>query len=119
MITTPEIICDLFSFLDKDQIERIQLVNQFWNNVIIRHKNILPLRQFDTLEFKSIRFNLVIYLYATKEDYCKDFGSASYVINFDGNTVLSLIEGQSPIEGQSLIEGQGSPKNIRVPPYVL
>ena len=60
MISTPEIICDLFSFLDKDQIERIQLVNRFWNNVIIRHKNILPLRQFFYLDFFSNQISLKI-----------------------------------------------------------
>ena len=85
MFTTTEIICDLFSFLDKDQIERIQLVSQFWNNVIIRHKNILPLRQFYYLFYNSNR----IHLYATREDFCK--GPVSYVINFDG-TNLSKIE---------------------------
>jgi hypothetical protein len=86
MITTPEIICDLFSFLDKDQIERIQLVNQFWNNIIIRHKNILPLRQFVRLE---LQYNQII-LYATKEDFSERLGS--YKIKFDG-TSLSKIEG--------------------------
>jgi hypothetical protein len=85
MISTPEIICDLFSFLHKGQIERIQLVNKLWNNVIIRHKNILPLRQFGLLYFRSNQ----IYLYATNEDFSKDL--VSYKINFDG-TNLSKIE---------------------------
>ena len=84
MITTPEIICDLLSFLDKNQIERIQLVSQFWNNVIIRDKNILPLRQFYRLDF---HFNPnIILLYAIKEEF-----RVSYQINFDG-TNLSKIE---------------------------
>src|SRR3569623_622796 len=85
MFTTPEIICDVFSFLDKDQIERIQLVNKFWNNVIIRHKNILSLRQFAYLDFVSNQ----IRLYATKEDFSQ---KKSYKIKFDG-TKLSKIKG--------------------------
>src|SRR3569833_1552202 len=85
MITMPEIICDLFSFLDKDQIERIQIVDQFWNNLIIRHKDILPLRKFKRLNFyeNQIRF------YVTKED--SDRHLDSYIIAFDG-TNLSKIE---------------------------
>ena len=66
--------------MDKNQIERIQVVNQFWNNVIIRHKNILPLRQFVSLDFNPDQ----IYLYASEE-------LGSYKINFDG-TNLSKIE---------------------------
>jgi hypothetical protein len=87
MITTPEIICDLFSFLDKDQIERIQLVNQFWNNVVIRHKNILPLRLFVDLKFIPLGSDQ-IHL-ATKEDQCRHLNS--YKIKFD-RTNLSKIE---------------------------
>jgi hypothetical protein len=89
MITTPEIICDLFSFLDTDQIERIQLVNQFWNNVIVRHKNILPLRLFAQIGFSSFSSNQIL-LYATEEDQSKD--RVRYKIKFDG-TNLSKIEG--------------------------
>ena len=81
MITTPEIICDLFSFLDKDQIERIQLVNQFWNNVIICHKNILPLRQFLYLNFDRNQIDL----YATEKDYSENL--VSYTINFFGTNL--------------------------------
>jgi hypothetical protein len=80
IITTPEMICDVFSFLDKDQIERIQLVNQFWNNVIIRHKNILPLRQFVHLTFNYDQ----IYLFVTEEDRRK---CISYIIKFDGTNL--------------------------------
>ena len=76
MITTPEIICDLLSFLDKDRIERIQLANQFWNNVIIRHKNILPLRQFAYIDFDINR----ICLYATEKEF-------SFVFDFDGTNL--------------------------------
>ena len=76
MITTPEIICDVFSFLHKDRIERIQLVSQFWNNVIIRHKNILPLRQFLDLNFSCYR----IRLYETKEALARNL--SSYAISF-------------------------------------
>jgi hypothetical protein len=79
MIITPEIICDLFSFLHKDQIERIQLVNQVWNNVIIRHKNILPLRQFNLdFDYGHIR------LHAIKEDHDTDL---CYIINVDGTSL--------------------------------
>ena len=85
MITTSEIISDLFSFLDKDQIERIQLVNQFWNNVVICHKNILPLRQFLLLKYDRNQ----IHFYATVEDRRRSL--ASYIINFDG-TKLSKFE---------------------------
>jgi hypothetical protein len=86
MITTPEIICDVFSFLDKDQIERIQLVSQFWNNVIIRHKNILSLRQFLRLAFFVERsFLLSICLYATKD--AVNIHNYSYIINFDGTNL--------------------------------
>ena len=88
MITTPEIICDLFSFLDKDQIERIQLVNQFWNNVIIRQKNILPLRQFYHLSFSKER----IRLYETKVYL---FEKNSYKINFDGTNLSKSEENVS------------------------
>jgi L-cysteine desulfidase len=84
MITTPEIICDVFSFLDKDQIERIQLVNQLWNNVIIRHKNIWSLRQFSCLNFSPN----IIHFYVTEEDWLH---IVSYQIKFDG-TNLSKIE---------------------------
>ena len=81
MITGPEIICDLFSFLDRDQIERAQLVNQFWNNVIIRHKNILPLREFQSLEFhpNELRLGVTTSVFS------------SYIIKFDG-TNLSKFE---------------------------
>ena len=85
MITTPEIICDVFSFLDKDQIERIQLVNQFWNNVIICHKNILPLRQFYYLYFNYEQMNL----YVTEKELSENL--VSYIIKFDG-TNLSKVE---------------------------
>src|SRR5690242_2031289 len=78
MITTPEIICDVFSFLDKNQIERIQLVNHFWNNVITRHKNILPLRKFDNLNLSRNE----IFLYVTNEDLCRSHHS--YKIKFHG-----------------------------------
>jgi hypothetical protein len=84
MITTPEIICDLLSFLDKDQIESIQLVDQFWNNIIIHHKNSLPLRQFDILKFNYDE----ILLYLTKEGMSE---GVNYKIKFDG-TNLSKIE---------------------------
>ena len=87
MITTPEIICDVFSFLDKDQIERIQLVNQFWNNVIIIHKNILPLRQLVHLDFT---FNQISFD-TTKEELARDlntlFPNRSYTINFNGTNL--------------------------------
>jgi hypothetical protein len=83
MFTTPEIICDVFSFLDKDQIERIQLINKLWNNIIIRHKNILPLRQFEGLEFV---YTQKIYLYATKEEISENL--ASYIIEFDGSNLI-------------------------------
>ena len=82
MITTPEIICDLFSFLDKDQIERIQLVNQFWNNIIICHKNILPLRQFFQLNFNPNRIDL----YVTEED--RYYGLVGYKSEFDGTSLI-------------------------------
>src|SRR5207248_2432674 len=85
MIIKPEIICDVFSFLDKDQIERIQLVSKLWNNVIICHKNILPLRQFARLDFSSNR----IHLYAKEIDFYEDL--SSYIIKSDG-TNLSKIE---------------------------
>jgi hypothetical protein len=89
MITTPAIICDLFSFLDKDQIERIQLVNKLWNNVIICHKNILPLRQFAQLHFIANQISF----FATEEDLDRDL--EGYLINFDG-TNLSKIEEDVP-----------------------
>jgi hypothetical protein len=82
MITTPEIICDLFSFLDKNQIERIQLVNQFWNNVIIRYKNILPLRELYKLSFRRNE----IYLFQNFEtiDNYLLRNRFHYKMNFDG-----------------------------------
>jgi hypothetical protein len=88
MTTTPEIICDIFSFLHKDRIERIQLVNQFWNNVIICHNNILPLRNFINLDF-IYNQNYLIEINVTKEDFSKAL--ISYIIKFDG-TELSKIE---------------------------
>jgi uncharacterized protein YggL (DUF469 family) len=57
-------------------------VNQFWNNVIIRHKNILPLREFYELNFFENR----IRLYATEEDDNQRFDHFIYEINFDGVT---------------------------------
>jgi hypothetical protein len=84
MITMPEIIYNVFSFLHKDQIERIQLVNQFWNNVIIHHKNIWPLRQFAELDFNPNR----IYLYATEEERSKHL--RSYIINVDGTNLRKI-----------------------------
>jgi hypothetical protein len=97
MTTTPEIFCDLFSFLDKDQIERIQLVSKGWNNVIIHQKNILPLRRFVRLDFdeneiilyedwfnNSYKTNLDP-IYVTKEDL--DRNLYSYRINFDGTNL--------------------------------
>uniref|UniRef100_A0A914DWT7 F-box domain-containing protein n=1 Tax=Acrobeloides nanus TaxID=290746 RepID=A0A914DWT7_9BILA len=85
MFTTPEITCNVFSFLDKDQIERIQLVNQFWNNVIIRHKNILPLRHFVYLFVIPNR----IHLTATKDVPENIY---SYTINFDGKNLSKIKE---------------------------
>ena len=108
MITTPEIICDLFSFLDKDHIERIQLVSQLWNDVIIRHKNILPLRQFSTLEFDYEFESKQIHLFATQED----LGDMlySYTMEFDG-TNLSKIEeyeeDEEDVEDVEYVEEEG------------
>ena len=79
---TPEIICDVFSFLNKNWIERIQLVNYFWNNVIIRYKNILPLRQFRLLDFDQNRINL----YVTEED--RYYSLVSYKSEFDGTNLI-------------------------------
>ena len=98
MITTPEIICDLFSFLDKDQIERIQLVNRFWNNVIIRHNNILPLRQFLNLYF----YRNEICLVATKEDYYNKLNS--YRIKFDGTNLIKIEEDVSSRYSQLTVD---------------
>jgi hypothetical protein len=97
MITTPEIICDLFSFLDKDQIERVQIVSQFWNNVIIHHKNILPLRRFVRLDF--YQNGIILYedwfYNSYKINFCGDYATRedldrhlySYRINFDGTNL--------------------------------
>ena len=81
MITTPEIVCDVFSFLDKDRIEQIQLVNQLWNNVIIYHKNIWPLRQFVFLKLHPDQ----IVLNATREELFEYL--LSYIIQFDGTNL--------------------------------
>src|SRR4051794_37333236 len=92
MITTPEIICDLFFYLHKDQIERIQLVSQFWNNVIIQHKNILPLRQLARLYFSSNSPN-EIHLSVREKDISKDLDS--YIIYFDGTNLIKSEENVS------------------------
>src|SRR6185437_11709559 len=99
MITTPEIICDLFSFLDKDQIERIQLVNQFWNSVIIRHKNILPLRQFVCLKF----YPNGIDLYEDPEDLSKGL-VIIYRIKFDGTNLSKVEKDVSPRYSQLTVD---------------
>jgi hypothetical protein len=102
MITTPEIICDVFSFLDKDQIERIQLVNQFWNSVIIRHKNILPLREFEDLKF----YRNEIHFYA-REDPKEDLSKSLiiiYKINFDGTNLSKIEEDMSPLYLQLTVD---------------
>ena len=96
MFTMPEIICDVFSFFDKDQIERVQLVNQFWNNVIIRHKNILPLRQFYYLDLNEKQI-----LLSETEPYLYE---DSYIIKVDGTNLSKCEKNVSPRYSQLTVD---------------
>lgn len=47
----PDIFLDALKFLDRNEIEKCQLVSNFWNSIIANKPLTLPLREFERIYF--------------------------------------------------------------------
>uniref|UniRef100_A0A914D4Z6 F-box domain-containing protein n=1 Tax=Acrobeloides nanus TaxID=290746 RepID=A0A914D4Z6_9BILA len=72
-----EIFCDILQFFDRNELEKHQLINRRWRNIIDINHGILPMRFFISIEIGSLHF----------------LGLAQ--INKDGNNILTIDENEN------------------------
>lgn len=51
-----EILLDILTDLDRNEVEKCQYVNRLWNTLILNSFNILPLRKIDKFEIKEYSY---------------------------------------------------------------
>lgn len=68
--TQPDIVLEIFRFLSRDNLEKIQIVGKSWSKLIANHINTLPLRLYNSLSIDE--GDVVVYYNDIDKFFSKD-----------------------------------------------